>query len=316
MRSYQGHVYQPFFTQNIIDNSRTDFDVFVEVDQQMILYSGIHYRWNRDELTALIEKGYQNLFIKTKDDSKAKTYQAISKIPKIDASLPPKERIISIEQVGMHFVKTMHAENISAASIDKADQISQAIVSCIGEDPKSIQHLSGLGDFDLYTYFHSVRVACYSVAIAQQMGMSSQADLGAIGLGCLMHDIGKKEIDLAILNKNGALTKQEWEAMRSHPIKGHKLVEESLLQQVPREIILHHHEKANGQGYPHGLDKHSLIDEVQIATIGDIFDALTSSRSYQNKRSRYEALQFMKHKMVGNEVSIDAFKALVQALNA
>ena len=115
-------------------------------------------------------------------------------------------------------------------------------------------------------------------------------------------------------SKTGALTEAEWNLMKSHPIAGFSKVSDTILSHVPREIILHHHEKLNGTGYPHGLDKGSLLPEVQIATLADIFDALTSSRSYQNKRTRYEALDFIKHRLVKEEVSGDAFKALVICL--
>src|SRR5690606_10841148 len=95
---------------------------------------------------------------------------------------------------------------------------------------------------------------------------------------------------------------------------GFEAVADSILSHVPREIILHHHEKLDGSGYPDQLDARSLLPEVQIATLADVFDALTSSRCYQNKRTRYEGLDFIKHKMLGAKISKEAFKALVECL--
>ncbi|MEI6399510.1 MAG: HD domain-containing phosphohydrolase, partial [Pseudomonadota bacterium] len=83
---------------------------------------------------------------------------------------------------------------------------------------------------------------------------------------------------------------------------------------VCREIVVHHHERLNGSGYPHGLTKDSLLPEVQIATLADVFDALTSSRSYQNKRSRFEALDFIRHRLLRTDIAVDPFKALVECL--
>jgi HD-GYP domain-containing protein (c-di-GMP phosphodiesterase class II) len=113
----------------------------------------------------------------------------------------------------------------------------------------------------------------------------------------------------------GPLSNGEWEVMRSHPVLGHTTVKDSILSHVPREIILHHHEKLDGSGYPDGLDRNSILGEVQIACLADIFDALTSSRSYQQKRSRYEALDFIKHKMLTQKaVAHDPYRALIQCL--
>ena len=78
--------------------------------------------------------------------------------------------------------------------------------------------------------------------------------------------------------------------MKAHPEVGHSIVKGSELSSVSQKIILSHHEKLDGSGYPYGLTKSNIPDQVQIATVADIFDALTSSRSYQNQRPRFEAL--------------------------
>src|SRR5690606_23535508 len=156
----------------------------------------------------------------------------------------------------------------------KAEEISIAIVNCLQEDKSCIKSLSGLGDYDLYTYYHSARVSTYTTAMAILMGLTDEKKLVDIAIGGLMHDVGKKFIDFSVLNKPGALTEEEWKQMRSHPENGLMSVSDSLLHHVPREIIHHHHERINGSGYPDGLDKNSLLIEVQLATIADIFDAL------------------------------------------
>lgn len=308
--------FHSFPIQKIIDNSRTNFNLFVNIDDDYVLYSGKQYKWERQELAELLKRGFNQLYIRDKDKEAAHSYQTINSLPKINRELAPKERIKNIEDVGMHFAQTLYKEKLTDASLYKAEEIAEAITDTMLEEPACIKELSGLGDFDMYTYYHSVRVACYSVAIAQMLGMTNQKDLSQIGLGCMLHDIGKKEVGLDIINKQGALTHEEWRKMQSHPQLGYNLIENSVLHHVPREIILHHHEKLNGSGYPHGIGSQGLIDEVKIATLADIFDALTSSRSYQNKRSRFEALQLIKHKLVGSEVDGPAFLALVQLLGS
>lgn len=308
--------FEPFPIDSVLDNSLTDFDVFLNVEGHVILYGAAGYKWVKEELTNLLKSGYASFLVRQTDRSKVTMYREISKLPLIENNLPPKERIQSIEQVGAAFTKCLYEGEITPACVDKASQLADAIVNCVGDDVSCVAALSNLADYDYYTYFHSIRVSIYSVAIAYKMGVTEQDRLQEIALGGIFHDIGKKGVDLMIVNKVGALTETEWNAMRCHPVFGFEEIQTSILSHVPREIILHHHEKRDGSGYPHGLDKNSILPEVQIVTLADVFDALTSSRSYQNKRNKYEALDFIKHKMLDIKLPSDAFRALVLCLAA
>lgn len=300
--------------ERILDNSVTDFDLFAVVESHLILYSGSGYRWVREELNSLLNKGHTHLWIRPEDRSKAAVYERMSTLPKISKDLAPEERLGRIQDVGAVFTRYLYEGEITQSAIEKAKELATHIVDCVEEDQGCIRALSGLASHDLYTYLHSIRVSAYSTAIAYEMGLRDPESLKMIALGGIFHDIGKSSVDMKIINKNGPLLEHEWQAMRAHPTEGLKRIENTRLSHVCREIVVHHHERLNGSGYPHGINKDSLLEEVQIASLADIFDALTSSRSYQNKRSRYEALDFIKHRLLGSEVSSDAFKALVGCL--
>lgn len=303
-----------FPVERLVDNSVTDFDLFIQLENHFILYSGNGYKWDRQELTELLGCGHNNFFIRKGDLRKADMYRTMIQLPNIHKDLAPPERLQSIEQVGAKFIECLYEGEITEACVTKAQDLGTSIVETLLEDSTAIAALSGLADHDYYTYYHSIRVSAYAVAIAIGMGCADQKLLRSIALGGIFHDIGKKDIPLTVLNKAGPLTEAEWKMMRSHPEGGHSKVLDTILEHVPREIIIHHHEKLNGSGYPHGLDRGSLLTEVQIATVADIFDALTSSRSYQTRRSRYEALDFIKHRLLGEEIHPDTFKALVNGL--
>ena len=306
--------FKAFPIDRILDNSTTDFDLFINVSDHTVLYGTTGYHWLREELEGLLKHGHTHFLIRPEDSTKVRMYEQLSKLPGIDNGLPPHERILAIESVGALFLRCLYAGELSPGCVDKARVIGESLVSCVAEDPTCVKALNGLQEHDYYTYHHSVRVASYSVAIAMQMGLTSHDAVMDMALGSIFHDIGKKDVALGILNKTGPLTDTEWRIMRSHPENGYEKVKLSLLKHVPLEIILHHHEKLDGSGYPHGLDRNSLLPEVQIATLADIFDALTSARAYQQKRSRYEALDFIKHKMVGAKLPTDAFSALISCL--
>lgn len=306
--------FEPFSIEKIVDNSTTDFDLYVKVGDHLVLYGGNGYLWEREELSGLLASGFGYLYMNLEDIPRAMMYERLARLPQIQKELAPAERIKSIEEVGAHFTKCLYAGEITPGTVAKGQQIANELVACIAEDRGCVKFISGLANHDYYTYYHSVRVASYATAIAVQMGLTSEQALREIALGGIFHDIGKKDVPLSVINKTGVLTEAEWQQMRAHPVTGHALVKDTSLAHVSQEIILHHHERVNGSGYPHGLDASSLLKEVQIAAVADIFDALTSSRSYQRSRTKYEALDFMKHKLLKTDVSLDVFKALVQCL--
>jgi len=306
--------FSSFSVDSLVDNSITDFDLFLPVKEHFVLYSSSGYRWLKEELDALIKGGYQHFAIRRKDLPRAKIYQKISTLPSISEGLAPHERIASIEQVGTTFVKCLYEGEITDACVEKGKSIATSIVHCIAEDNSCIQRLGQLADHDYYTYHHSVRVASYAIAICTELGINNTKQLCEIALGGIFHDIGKKDVPAEVIHKQGALNEEEWKHMRSHPEKGHLAVQNTVLSHVSKEIILHHHEKMDGSGYPHNHDRSTLLPEVQIATVADVFDALTSNRAYQVKRTHFDALEFMKSKMIGTKLPLDPFKALISCL--
>ncbi len=307
-------LFKHFSLERLLDNSSTDFDLFLQIEDHLILYSGNGYHWTRQELNELMQNGVKWFFIRPTDFVRAEMYEKVAKLPAIDKNLAPPIRMQSIHDVAKTFTQYLYEGDFTPACINQAQKIAESLTECVQEEPGCLKEISALNDHDQYTYLHSVRVATYALGIAIQMGISDKKNLQDIALGGILHDIGKTMIPLQLLNKSGPLTTSEWNLMREHPQFGFDKLENYAIGHVPREIALHHHEKLNGKGYPDNLEASSIIAEVQIATLADVFDALTSSRSYQNKRTRYEALDFIKHKLLRTEISVDVFKALIECL--
>ena len=304
-----------FSVEYILDHSVTDFDLFLNVENQLVLYGNAGYEWRKSELERLLNQGIREFLIRIEDEPKAYIYREVAKIPGIERDLSPHDRIMSIEDVGTSFIRCAHEVGLTESVHAKAKQLASALVNCIQEDTSCVQALGSLSDHDYYTYAHSIRVSALTCGICYTLGMTDAELLMDVALGGIFHDIGKSRVPIEIINKAGALTEDEWAKMRSHPEKGHQQIQESQLSHTSLEIILHHHERVDGSGYPHGLSKGSLLTEVQVATTADIYDALTSSRAYQNKRSRFQALDLMKHQMVGSKISGEPFSALVSCLS-
>lgn len=302
------------------DNTATNFDLFAAIDgnatsdDNVILYAKNPYNWSLRELTDLSRIGIQDLFVKEEDAPRYERYVKLNhELPEIDPALAPKFRIRQLQDLGSHLIEISFITELDRPLLDRIENVAREVVKCLVEDPKCVSEIESLADHDLYTYVHSVGVGTLSAAIALTMGERDPAVLQMFALGGLLHDVGKKKVPLGVLNKSGPLNNEEWEIMKQHPAYGLELLDGLGVAKEIQEIVGLHHEKLDGSGYPNGLVKGAIPRHVQIATVADIFNALTTARCYHFKRSRFEALMFMKHNLSG-KISPEVFKALVGSL--
>lgn len=153
--------------------------------------------------------------------------------------------------------------------------------------------MSALDARDRETEGHSLRVSRLTCLLAEEIGLNGQ-QLKALERGSLLHDIGKIGISDTILHKPGRLTEEEWKIMRIHPDIGARIVEGIPFLQESLPVIRYHHERWDGSGYPVGLKKEDIPIQARIFAIADVFDALTSKRSYRKKSSAEEAIRYIK----------------------
>ncbi|MCX6118597.1 MAG: HD domain-containing protein, partial [Proteobacteria bacterium] len=228
-------------------------------------------------------------------------------------NLPPKERLLQLTDVGAQLTRILYDYPLSPSSLAKGTEVANQMVDVMEQDITCVAALGKLASHDWYTYYHSARVAAYAIAIAIEMGLTDRDQLRELSLGCLFHDVGKSKIKLEILNKTGPLNTEEWSEIRNHPEYGVLIIDSSRFSLIPREIILHHHERLDGGGYPHKLTVNELLQEVRIAAFADTFDALTTNRPYQVGRSRYEALDLIRHRFL-MQLDPECYKAMVEIL--
>jgi len=134
---------------------------------------------------------------------------------------------------------------------------------------------------DQYTHGHSERVRDLSLLTAKKLGLS-QEDIKVLELGAGLHDIGKIGVNDSVLNKNGRLTEEEWELVRTHPLVGYDVLSPvKFLSKGHLALVRNHHERLDGNGYPDGLSGDQLPETVRIITVVDAYDAMSSSRAYR-----------------------------------
>ncbi|MEW6567001.1 MAG: HD domain-containing phosphohydrolase [Chloroflexota bacterium] len=132
---------------------------------------------------------------------------------------------------------------------------------------------------DQYTRDHVERVSDYAQSMAGELGWGDERR-EALEFGAILHDIGKISVRESILSKNGPLTLEEWEEMRQHPTVGARMLEgiPYLAPAIP--VVLYHHERWDGSGYPEGLQAEAIPSEARLLAVVDTFDAMTSDRPY------------------------------------
>ena len=145
---------------------------------------------------------------------------------------------------------------------------------------------------DRYTAGHCGRVAEYACLLAEAVGITGR-DLNWLRMGAFLHDVGKTSVPSEVLNKPGKLTDEEFEQMKRHTVLGDAIISETPFPWDIRPIVRNHHERWDGRGYPDGLKGEEIPFTARILCVADIYDALTTTRSYRPALSQSEALAIM-----------------------
>jgi putative nucleotidyltransferase with HDIG domain len=201
----------------------------------------------------------------------------------------------------------------SIQDTEKAKSVVDVIADSVERHPMAMLGLARLKSADDYTFLHSISVSALMVTLARKIG-TAETDARQAGMAGLLHDVGKAQIPLAILNKPGALDEQEWAVMRTHAERGHAILKGT--PDVAPEVldaVLHHHEKLDGSGYPHGLKGQQISPLARMCALCDVYDAITSNRPYKSGWHPTMAVRRMRE-WVGSHFDAELFNAFVKAV--
>jgi len=211
-----------------------------------------------------------------------------------DASRPLRQKARVVQELALFNLNTFfNAADTSPRALKSLVGRVQQTVTRLTADTQVLTRLSGLLRTDYSIYTHSVNVAMLTMALARHLGFN-EASVHAYGVGAMMHDLGRIRLPAGLVGKTGRLSDKEMAQVRQHPYLGYQM----LLQigAVPYDalmIVLHHHENADGSGYPHGLKAERIPMPARLVRLVDAFDAMTSERPHQDARSAYEAAATM-----------------------
>ncbi|NLO89455.1 MAG: HD-GYP domain-containing protein [Clostridia bacterium] len=173
--------------------------------------------------------------------------------------------------------------------------VENSVETLIDEILGKKDHLVNLLDiraYDDYTYAHSVNVCILSLLTGVSLGYP-RSSLFSLGVGALLHDLGKIKVPEKILKKPGKLTNEEYEEVKKHCIYGYEILKKQDIPAPSALVAYEHHERYNGEGYPRGLKGKEIHEYAQIAGIVDVYDALTSDRVYRKSYLPHEAFEMI-----------------------
>lgn len=245
--------------------------------------------------TALLDGGHNAVYI---EDS-------ISTDIVVTPALTERTRAQATESLNRAFANVPAAararERMAPEAIAELERVAQLIATEIAGSGQSVVALSDLGAADQYTLQHSIDVCAVGLMIAKRLFQDhGRVDyrgkrvwdrleqwLAKLGVGLMLHDIGKVAIPSDILNKPGRLEPDEWTIVKAHPTVGLELLSSDLISPLVKAVVRSHHERWDGTGYPNGIGGEEIPHFARIAAVADVFDAVTSERVYKAAKPQH-----------------------------
>lgn len=309
--------YVPIETASLRVDTSPPFDLFVQhaADQPFILYCERNLPFTKDARNNLRQNSIETLFIPANQQSQYQRYVA-EHLPQIldQSGLTLGSRSAILYDAARTVVEEIFNNPASRKNIQKGKEVVRETVDYMMEEKfvfeKFLQKLST----DYYLFTHSVNVVTYSVALAMRAGHHNGAVLRELAHGALLHDIGEAQVEDKLLNKSDALNTKEWDTIKKHPQVGYDILEPTQsLGEIALDVVLHHHERLTGSGYPHKLQGQSISPFVRIVSIADIFDALTTDRPHRKKHTTFDAIGLM-HQSMKDDLDPDLLRLFVEMM--
>ncbi len=214
-----------------------------------------------------------------------------------DTHIPITKKAAVIYRQASVILDEMFEDPEALENVPKSKKVVNKFVDTIFSDAHAIESLIKITAYDYYTHTHSINVCVYALSLGSYLKLKAEV-LEELGMSALLHDLGKSKVDRKITNKNGRLTFDEFEQMKRHPAYGYAIaVKLGISDRRVLDGIRHHHEKLDGSGYPDGLRGEQITLFARIIGVCDVFDALSTKRSYKDRLSSYDALHLMKETM-------------------
>jgi putative nucleotidyltransferase with HDIG domain len=279
----------------------TDFRVYLKQNSRFVLYTLERQRFTQELKQRLVNNGISTVYVPRHQQENYDQYvfENLGNIlnnPEIDEEARSQVLLeTSAKQVQQLFEDQKCP--LSTKNIQDLNHLVESSLTFLSR-VRALNSLSKFISHDYKTYTHCVNVFTYASLLLSTYKVPFSVKR-KVGMGALLHDIGKTLIPQKILNKPGKLNPHEWTEIQKHTLYGLRLCSRVTLSQTSIHCILFHHEKYNGRGYLSGLQGDEIPLPVKIITCCDVYDAITSSRPYADAETPFNALRIMSQEMGG-----------------
>jgi len=289
--------YIPIIIDSLNKNYKLGFNLYYRNNETK---KYVLYKNNLSQLTEkqiqTIKNNFKVLFIELKEKKSYAEYVEKN----LDLFMDKKNVKESVKafvlyEVSEEILKDTFTKPDNPENIKRSEKILKITSNKIFKEKSFFKNLVSIMTFGKDVYKHSVNVSNLTINFLKKLNIDDMNLINDIILGAFLHDIGKIKIPDEILYKKDKLTDEEFEIMKQHVTLGYKMLENKFNDRsIIYEIVLHHHEKLNGTGYPKKISNEEIPWYVQVVSISDVFEALTAKRSYKKSKTIYETLEIMR----------------------
>ncbi|MHC4660482.1 MAG: HD-GYP domain-containing protein [Planctomycetota bacterium] len=249
-----------------------------------------------ENLNELQANGIDILHVSTSESEQFRAYleRNLARIVG-DENLGKREKARVLYYTAKVYVREWFNNPQIGPTLEASVELIHDIIKQVLKSEKAFYDFFNLNGESPYLLSHSLNVAIYGIAIMNAMGNARIDEVETYAYGALMHDLGMRDVPDEIITKPDKLTPEEFKLVRKHPSAGAKIAASDANLPTPGDIIVaQHHERLDGQGYPWGISADDIHPLARICSIADVFDAMTSKRSYKDAVNTYDAFKTMK----------------------
>ncbi len=299
VRAAFGHVrpiYIPVHLDGLVVDSVVDFHLYLQTSPgHFVLFRGPDLEFTAAHHARLLANQVGTLWLKGDERRRYERYvekhlETLLGNPQI--ATPRKVELL--QSAAQTTLESVMVDPRHTEAVPRTRRVAQQTVQLLVREREALGHMAALMARDYDTVRHSMNVSVFAAGLAHAAGVRNPSDLRDIALGALLHDVGKSELPRELIVKPGAYTEEEMALMRTHVARGeHILQQDGRMGALGLIVVAQHHERLTGSGYPRGLDAQHIHLFGRIAAIADVYDALTSDRSYQRAMKPVDALHLM-----------------------
>ena len=296
------HKYILIDKEYITENANTLFDLYELNEDEKTVSLFLPKNSKVSDIDKIRIRDSRPLYIPKEQREDYDDYVAlhIRTIAESSQYIPYEKKAMVLYQKAAKTMEQLFEDPEALGNAEKARDLVEDMLYTIMDDAFTIDSLMAIAAHDYYTHTHSINVSIYALSFGAHLGLKDK-NLEDLGQSAVMHDLGKSRVHKAIINKNGKLDESEFAEMMHHPVWGYEIAKKlGVTDERILSGIKHHHEKLDGTGYPDKLKENKISLFARIIAICDIFDALTTRRSYKDPMTSFNAIKLIKNQMQGH----------------